>query len=83
MGGFVKEVPPKTYDILITGFDTCTAPHTADHTKCGLMQVDVVTLNNLFHPTHHLCRHENGTVKFWNVTTSEFASHIPAVDCIE
>ena len=29
MGGFVKEVPPKIYDILISGFDTCTAPHTA------------------------------------------------------
>ena len=47
------------------------------------MQVAVVTLNDLFHPTHHLCRHENGTVKFWNVTTSEFASHTSAVDYIE
>ena len=54
MGGFVKEVPPKTYDILISGLDMCTAPHTADHSECGIMQLAVVTLQTT--PSVGSCR---------------------------
>ena len=65
MGGYVRLSDPPTLDILITGYATCLYVCML----CLCIYVSGCMYGCHFH-LPLVCRHENGAVKFWDVTSA-------------